>query len=69
MQQTLRKRGADNPPIVEAATSPTDSESRMSEMAAILAAGIVRLKSRLGSPAMPVVSHESLSVVANMDGR
>jgi len=66
MQQTIKKRRSDNPPIVEAATSLPDSESRMAEMAAILAAGIVRLKLRLGRPELQV---ESLSGVTHSDGR
>lgn len=66
MQQTIKKRRSDNPSIVEAATSLPDSEGRISEMAAILAAGIVRLKLRLGSPELQA---ESLSSVTHSDGR
>lgn len=52
MQLTIKKRKSDTPPIVEAETSPAISDSRMSEMAVILATGIVRLKSRIGTPSL-----------------
>ena len=56
MQLTIKKRKSDIPPIVEAETSPAIFDSRMSEMAVILAAGIVRLKSRIGTPSLCVGS-------------